>query len=315
MRELIVGSRGSGLALRQTRWVISRLMALNPGVTCDVRVIKTTGDKILDAPLAAIGDKGLFVKEIELALLRGEIDFAVHSAKDLPSEMDDRLTIAAYPEREDPSDALVSKNGGLFDLPPGSVVGTSSVRRRSQLLHARPDLMVKDLRGNLDTRLRKLDDSEYDAIILACAGLRRMGLESRITEALPADVSLPAAGQGALAIQCCADSNVLSVLRTLDHGPTRRCVTAERAVLAALGAGCQTPVAVLACEMGSEMRIDALVASLDGTSIVRKSLSWRSDSGAELGVALAGLLLDSPAAKVLEEVRRTGAPTDMGAAG
>jgi len=314
MSILVVGSRGSALALRQTRQIVEEVERLNPGVTCRVEVIKTTGDKILDVPLAKIGDKGLFVKEIELALIEGKIDFAVHSAKDLPSEMDDRLVVTAFPERECPADAFVSKVGALSELPKGAMIGTSSLRRRAQILAARPDVSVLDLRGNLDTRLRKLDDSEYDAIILACAGLYRMGLESRITEMLPYEVCLPAAGQGALAVQCRKDDPACEIIGRLDHSLTRACVSAERALLAGLGGGCQIPIAALAREENGALKLDAAVAALDGKRIERGSAVGDIAAGEELGKRLAGELLDSPARDLLEEIRRSDEPKSIGAA-
>lgn len=314
MSELLAGSRGSQLALWQTRYVMDQLSRVTPDVRCDVKVIKTTGDKILDVPLSKIGDKGLFVKEIEQALIDGEIDFAVHSAKDLPSEMDERLLIAAYPVREDPSDALVSKRGAMDALPAGSVVGTSSVRRRAQILRLRPDLRTEDLRGNLDTRLRKLDDGLYDAIVLASAGLRRLGLEARITQRMLPEDCLPAAGQGALAVQCRRGDRAAEFLRALDHAETRACVTLERFVLGHLGAGCQIPVAVLARCEGQSIAVDVAVVSLDGTQVVRMREEGTTTDLESIGAALAGRLLDSPAVDLLAEVRRSAAQRGMGAA-
>ncbi|MCE5314942.1 MAG: hydroxymethylbilane synthase [Armatimonadota bacterium] len=314
MAELVIGSRGSELALWQARWVVSRIIETNPGMSCRIEIITTTGDRQTDAPLAKIGDKGLFVKEIELALLNGQIDVAVHSAKDLPSEMDGSLYIAAFPKREDPRDALVSKAGKLNELPKEAVIGTSSVRRRAQIMAVRPDVKIVDLRGNLDTRLRKLCGSEYDAIILACAGLRRMSLECRITEALPIEVSLPAAGQGALAVQCRRGDPAADIVSNLDDALTRRCVSAERAVLAALGAGCQTPVGAHAREIDGRLVLDALVAGLDGSRIVRKSISGELDEWNDLGIRLAGSLLESGARDLLEDARRSEASGNIGAA-
>lgn len=314
MNEIVVGSRGSELALMQARYVVSRIIEANPGFYCRIEVIKTTGDKVLDSPLAKIGDKGLFVKEIELALMSGEIDLAVHSAKDLPSDMDKRLCIAAYTEREDPHDALISKAGKLSELPIGASVGTSSSRRRAQILHVRPDLNILDLRGNLDTRLKKLCGPDYDAIILACAGLRRLNLESRISEALSFDVSLPAAGQGALAVQCRAGDNVADIVSSLDHAQTRRCVGAERVMVAALGAGCQTPVGANAREADGILTLDAMVAAVDGSRMIRRSLSGNIDEWEDIGRRMAYELLGAGAEGLLEEARR-GATNDIGAAG
>jgi hydroxymethylbilane synthase len=315
MRELVIGSRGSDLALRQTRYVANRITAADKSLSCRIEIIKTTGDRIQDSPLPKIGDKGIFVKEIESALIDGNIDLAVHSAKDLPSEMDERLIIAAFTEREDPRDALVSKVGDFDALPNGAKVGTGSARRRAQILHARPDLKIADLRGNLDTRLRKLCSSEYDAIVLACAGLCRMNLESRITQVLPMEISLPAAGQGALAVQCCADdSAVIDIISMLDHKPTRRCISAERALLAALNAGCTTPVGANACEADGIMTLNAMVAAVDGSKIIRCSLSGEPDDWEDIGKRLAGQLIEAGADKILEDARRS-APGYMGAAG
>ncbi len=314
MIELVIGSRGSELALWQARFVAGELERAWPEARCSIRVIKTTGDKIADVPLARIGSKGLFVKEIELALVAGEIDLAVHSAKDLPSEMDERLCIAAYPEREDPSDALVSKRGKLNELPAGSVVGTSSVRRRAQVLRARPDLEIADLRGNLDTRLRKLDSGGYDAVVLAGAGLRRMGWAGRITETLPFEVCLPAAGQGALAVQCRVGDRAAEMAAVLDHAETRRCVSAERVLLGRLQAGCQTPVAVLARESEGRTRIDAAVISLDGSKIIRMDESGDAADAGIVGERLAERLLGSPANELLEEARLGAEQQGMGAA-
>lgn len=314
MSTLVIGSRGSQLALHQTNLVIGWLKALYPDLECRIEVIKTTGDKNLDVPLAKIGDKGLFVKEIEQALFDGSIDCAVHSAKDLPSEMDERLIIAAYPEREDPADVLVSRCGKLEELPAGANIGTSSLRRRAQILNRRPDLNILDLRGNLDTRLRKLDTDNYDAIVLAGAGLRRLGWESRITQFLPFDICLPMAGQGALAIQCRNNDPAVELITKLDSCTTRRCVTAERTLLAYLGAGCQTPVAALAQEIDGELKLEACVASTDGSRIVRMKASGDVSSPEEVGKRLAEQLLESPAKELLEEVRQSTECKGLGAA-
>ncbi|NLN76651.1 MAG: hydroxymethylbilane synthase [Armatimonadetes bacterium] len=313
MQVIRVGSRGSALALRQTRTITELIADLNPGIQCSIEVIRTTGDRILDTPLTAIGEKGLFVKEIEAALLTGEIDVAVHSAKDLPSEMDDRLCIAAFPQRICPADALISKKGSLKSLPANSVVGTSSLRRRAQILAVRRDIILKDLRGNIDTRLRKLDDGQYDAIILAAAGLKRLGLESRITELLDYQLCLPAVGQGALAIQCRADDPICEIMSRLDCPETRCCVTAERALLAGLGGGCQVPIAALARIVDGQLVLDGLVADLEGKAIVRKQQTGDTSQPDELGSGLGALLLDSPAGKLLEAAHNTCEPKDQGA--
>jgi len=288
MRSVIIGSRGSELALVQAQQVLGAVGRVNPELSPRIEIIRTCGDRASNAPLSAIGGVGVFVKEIEDALLRKDIDLAVHSAKDMPTESDPRLLIAAYPEREDPRDALVSHFGGLVDLPCGARVATGSPRRRAQLLNARPDLRMVEVRGNVDTRLRKLDEGAYDALVLACAGLKRMGLESRIAQTLPTDVCLPAVGQGALAVQCRADDELAGILRGLDHADTRRRVEAERDVLRRLGAGCTTPIGVLAEIANGEIVIEAVAASLDGCDIIRERAE--GPAAAEL---IAGRLLAS----------------------
>ncbi|MCX6344680.1 MAG: hydroxymethylbilane synthase [Armatimonadetes bacterium] len=316
MKELIVGSRGSQLALTQTNVVINDLQALHPDVSCRVQVIKTRGDKILDVPLAKIGDKGLFVKEIEEALIAGEVEFAIHSAKDLPSEMPEELFVAAFPCRVNPSDVLVSRKGRLSELPAGAVIGTSSLRRKAQILRSRPDFVIKDLRGNLDTRLRKLEEGLYDAVILAYAGMLRLGLQDKITEILSFEICLPAAAQGALAIQCRKDSPVAELIASLDDPATRACVAAERAMLFKLGAGCQTPVAALANIVnGDQIELRAMVASLDGSDTVWKSALGNIEAPEEIGCALADEFLNSPAAALLEDARQSGGAINMGAGG
>lgn len=314
MQVIRVGTRGSALALRQTQGIVEHVQELNPGIECSIEIIKTTGDRILDTPLSGIGDKGLFVKEIEAALIAGEIDFAVHSAKDLPSEMDPLLCIGAFPQRVCPADALISKRGTLESLPAQAIIGTSSLRRRAQILAARPDVEIKDLRGNLDTRLNKLDNGHYDAIILACAGLTRLDLESRITQALDYKLCLPAAGQGALAVQCRTGDPVCEIVSRLDSSETRSCVTAERALLAQLGGGCQTPVAALAEVVDEELVLDALVAELCGKMIVRMQIRGSTADPVGLGQRLGKRLLASPAKELLEAARTESGPTDRGAA-
>ncbi len=316
MRKLSLGSRGSQLALRQTNWVVERLQALDKTLSVEVKVIKTTGDRMRHVSFAGLADRGVFVREIELALISGQIDLAVHSAKDLPSDLDGRLIIAAYPEREEPADVLISRAGStLAELPQGASVGTSSVRRRAQLLYVRPDLKMVDLRGNLDTRLAKLDGGQCDAIVLAAAGLNRLGWSSRTTESLSYTTMLPAIGQGALAIQCRRDdAETESVLSALDHGETRACVTAERSLSENLHAGCQTPVAALARMQQDSIHLDALVASLDGRKVVRHSVSGRASAPEALGREAADWLLNSEARILLEEARRDSGPAAMGAA-
>lgn len=305
MKKLVVGTRGSALALRQTALVVDALRALHPQFEIEIRTIKTKGDKLLDAPPAGIGDKGFFVKELETALLHEEIRLAVHSTKDLPTELPDGLCIAAVPERADPCDALVSRGPHLADLPDGARIGTSSLRRRAQLLHRRADLRVSDLRGNLDTRLRKLDDGQFDGIVVACAGLQRMGWTDRITEKLPPEICLPAAGQGALAVQAReGDAEVVEMLGALDHAESRAAVLAERSLLRALGGGCRVPIGALARVLGDELKLAGVVASPDGRRLARGEMSGSTDDPDALGEELARALLAAGASDMLSEARR-----------
>ena len=296
---LTIGSRGSQLALWQARWTKNRLEEL--GENCRIEIIKTTGDKITDVPLAKVGTKGLFTKEIEEALLAGAIDLAVHSMKDLPTLLPDGLLVAAVPQREDPRDALVGRK--LRDLPAGCKVGTSSLRRAAQLRALRPDLEVEPVRGNLDTRLRKLAEGRYTAIMLACAGLKRMGWDDRIAEILSSDYMCPAVGQGALAIETRADGGPAGeICRVLDHTGTRIAVTAERAVLAALGGGCQVPIGAYAIVDDDEIRLTAVVCSPDGERLIRRNASGPAGSAEDLGRELGQTLLDAGADEILEAV-------------
>jgi len=296
---LTIGSRGSQLALWQARWTKNRLEEL--GESCRIEIIKTTGDKITDVPLAKVGTKGLFTKEIEEALLAGAIDLAVHSMKDLPTLLPEGLTVAAVPQREDPRDALVGRK--LRDLPAGCKVGTSSLRRAAQLRALRPDLEVEPVRGNLDTRLRKLAEGRYTAIMLACAGLKRMGWDDRIAEILSTDYMCPAVGQGALAIETRADGGPAGeICRKLDHPDTRIAVTAERAVLAALGGGCQVPIGAYATVDDGEIHLTAVVCTPDGARLIRRNASGPAGSGEELGRELGNTLLDAGADEILEAV-------------
>ena len=296
---LTIGSRGSQLALWQARWIQARLQSL--GVESRLEIIHTTGDKITHVALSKVGTKGLFTKEIEEALLDHSIDLAVHSLKDMPTELPAGLTLTAIPEREDPRDAVVG--GRLGDLKQGSRVGTSSLRRAAQLRVMRPDLEISDIRGNLDTRLRKLDEGKYDAIVLASAGLRRLGWENRITEALDPAVMCPAVGQGALAVETRDDSGeAREICRRLDHFETRIAVTAERAVLAALGGGCQVPIGAHARLDGAMIRIRAIVVSPDGSEVIRKEAHGPVADAAALGRALGDELLSAGGAKILAAV-------------
>lgn len=304
---LVLGTRGSRLALQQSEWVQARLRAVAPHVTVTLRRIQTSGDKILDVPLAAIGGKGLFVKEIEEALLSREIDFAVHSMKDVPTQLPAGLEIVCVPEREDPRDVLISREGKPFDdLPAGSRIGTSSLRRQAQLLHRRPDLRVEMLRGNLDTRLRKLREGTVDAIVLAAAGLRRLAWSENITEYLSPHVSLPAIGQGALGIEGRADDDFVKLmLGKLNHPATRTAVTAERALLHRLEGGCQVPIAAHATLSPGRLTLDGLVASIDGKQIIRKQAEGTPDDPSTLGVRLAEQLLAAGGDRILKEIYGT----------
>ena len=292
---LTIGSRGSKLALWQANWVAARLKEL--GEPSKIEIIKTTGDKITDVALSKVGTKGLFTKEIEEALLDGSIDLAVHSLKDMPTELPARLTLSAIPEREDPRDAMVGST--LDALGEGAKVGTSSLRRAAQLKLLRGDLVVESIRGNLDTRLRKLDEGLYDAIVLAGAGLRRMGWEDRIAELLPVEKMCPAVGQGALAIETRVGE---SPAAKLDHTVTRAAVTAERAVLAALGGGCQVPIGAHAVLDGDELKLCAVVIAPDGKTAVRDQVRGPASDAEQLGAELGGRLLASGAEEILEEV-------------
>ena len=307
MRKLTVGTRGSVLALRQTSWVVDRLRALHHGLEFEVRIIKTRGDNVLDAPLAKIGDKGLFVKELEIALLRKEINFAVHSMKDLPTQLPEGLCIAAVPERLDPSDVLITNGPGLADLPAGARIGSSSLRRRAQLLNYRPDLVISDLRGNLDTRLRKLDSGEFDGIILAYAGLYRMGWTDRIVEKIPPEICLPAVGQGALAIEARDyDMDVTEILKALDHAESHAAVLAERSFMRALGGGCQVPVGASASIEAGKLKLAGVVASLNGSRLSRMEVSGNLDDPESLGQEMAHVLLSGGADEILRELRDPG---------
>jgi hydroxymethylbilane synthase len=296
MRELVVASRGSQLALWQAHWVQQQLSAL--GYPSRIDIVKTTGDKITDVPLAQVGTKGLFTKEIEEALLDGRADLAVHSLKDLPTELPAGLVLAATPAREDPRDALVG--GHLADLPVGAKLGTSSLRRAAQLRNVRPDLCIEPVRGNLDTRLRKLDAGQYDAIVLAAAGLKRLGWEDRIAEILSPDVVCPAVGQGALGIETRAPGHPACQL--LNHAPTQSAVTAERALLAALGGGCQVPVGAYATVAGDRLSIQAVVVSPDGRHMVRDRSEGTVTDALRIGRELGEALLAAGADTILESV-------------
>jgi hydroxymethylbilane synthase len=306
---LTIGSRGSRLALWQAEWVKARLTTLHANLDVRIEIIKTSGDMIRDVPLPAIGGKGLFTKEIEEALLAGRIDLAVHSLKDLPTTLPAGLQLSAISEREDARDALILRAGSethqasLESLPPNSIIGTSSPRRMSQLKYLRGDIQIKDVRGNVDTRLRKLDAGEYDAIILASAGLRRLGFGDRINQAIPTETMLSAVGQGALAIETRAgDAETIRCVEPLDHEPTRLACAAERALLRALGGGCQTPIAAHALIHEDRLKLDGLVASTTGDLIIRDRLEMKASEAEQAGEALAARLLELGADSLLNEM-------------
>ena len=297
VRPLIIGSRGSKLALWQAEQARQRLQLVNPQIEINIEVIKTTGD-VKSEPLSVIGGKGVFTKELEDALLDGRIDIAVHSLKDLPTILPDGLAISAICEREDPRDALVLRSdlnfgeASLLSLPERAVVGTSSQRRLAQLKALRGDVAVNDLRGNVDTRIRKLDEGQYDAVILAAAGLLRLGLEDRISARIPIDQMLPAVGQGAIAIEVRSDNEfAVETTSQLDHRETRLACLAERAFLRGLGGGCQLPIAAHATLNDDLLVLDGLVAKPDGSQIWRNQLSGPPAQGEEMGSSLAALLM------------------------
>jgi len=304
-KSIKIGTRGSKLALWQANWVKSAITAINPSLSVDLIIIKTKGDKILDVPLAKVGGKGLFVKEIEEALLNRRIDLAVHSMKDMPAEIPDGLCIGAIPERENHKDVLLSKNDLLFsELKSGSSVGTSSLRRSAQLRHTRPDLVILPLRGNLDTRLKKLETENMDAIILAAAGVKRLNFESRITEYLDENVMLPAVGQGALCIEIREnDTEIEPIVAALDHQKTRSAVMGERAFSNRLEGGCQVPIAALGKIEKNIFTMSGLVADVDGKTLLKKTLAGPVEQSETIGVKLADSLLSMGAKTILENIK------------
>lgn len=301
---LRIATRASPLALWQAEYVRDRLLAAHPGLVVELVPMTTRGDQMLDSPLSRIGGKGLFIKELEVAMLEGRADIAVHSMKDVPMELPDGLELAVICEREDCRDAFVSSRyASLSALPQGAVVGSSSLRRQCQLRALRPDLEIRDLRGNVNTRLAKLDTGEYDAIILAGAGLLRLGMEARIREFLPIEVSLPAGGQGAVGVECRAgDAVTQALLRELHHEGTAVCVRAERAMNRRLEGGCQVPIAALALLTGNELHLRGLVGTVDGARILRSEISGNAQLCDELGETLAEDLLRQGAAAILEAI-------------
>jgi len=299
---LKIGTRGSRLALWQARWVASALKAGHPGLIVEIIPIKTTGDKILDVPLARVGGKGLFVKEIEDALLQGRIDVAVHSMKDMPAMLPEGLEIGAVPEREDPRDVLISRLGKpLAALAPGARIGTSSLRRSVQLKHQRPDLRILSLRGNLDTRIRKLETEALDAIVVAAAGVRRMDLERHVTEYLDESVMLPAVGQGALCLEMRKDdSDVADRVAALNHPPTRVAVDAERAFLRRMEGSCQVPIAAAGKVSGDTVFLRGLLADLDGETVLEGDHSGPAARAEDVGDRLAEQLLNAGGRQIVE---------------
>jgi hydroxymethylbilane synthase len=303
-KEIRIGTRGSALALWQAEWVKSELEKKHAGMSVTLTKIKTTGDKILDVPLAKVGGKGLFVKEIEEAMLANEIDIAVHSMKDVPTFFPDGLHLACITKREDPRDALFSRSKVVFkDLPRGANIGTSSLRRQAQLMHIRPDFVIHQLRGNVDTRLRKLREGQYDAIILAAAGVKRLGLAENITELIDPEISLPAIGQGALGIECRIDDRELNeMISFFNHSETRVAVMGERALLRRLEGGCQVPIACYGRLKNSNLHLTGLVGSVDGKRIIKDTVEGAPEKAEKLGVTLAEKLLKQGADVILREV-------------
>jgi hydroxymethylbilane synthase len=308
--RIYIGTRGSKLALWQAEWVKSEIQHLHPEIEISLIKIKTTGDMILDVPLAKIGGKGLFVKEIEEAILRHKVDMAVHSMKDVPTELPEGLHLAAICRREDSRDALITKvQSSEFkvqsykDLPHGATVGTSSLRRLCQLRNIRPDLKIVQLRGNLDTRIRKLDEGQFDAIIVAVAGVKRLGLAYRITEILEPEICLPAIGQGAIGIECRVNDKVINtILGALNHQETSISVRTERALLRRLGGGCQVPIAAYARIEDGRVIMDGLVGSITGEKVIKSHAEGKLEDHEKLGTNLAEDLLSRGAKEILAEV-------------
>ncbi len=302
--DIRIGTRGSKLALRQSEWIKKQLEMRHSGIRVDLVKIKTTGDKILDTPLSKIGGKGLFVKEIEEALLESRVDVAVHSMKDVPAQLPKDLMLSTFPPREDPSDALIAEGECRLDqLPKGAKVGTSSLRRGAQLLHFRPDLKLVPLRGNVDTRLNKLKSGDLQAIILATAGLNRLGLSNVITQTIPFHQLLPAVGQGALGLEVRrGDRETIDLLDFLNHEDTQTAVAAERAFLKTLEGGCQVPIAGFARINGDTLSFEGLVAELDGSKVYKETVTGRRDQAEAMGIEAAQTLLASGGGDVLRRL-------------
>ena len=304
-RKYVIGTRGSDLALWQANLVRTRLESLFTEQEFEIKVIRTTGDQLLDIALSKIGDKGLFTRQIETALLNGEIDFAVHSLKDLQTVQPDGLIIGAVCDRETANDVFISKTHKSIDeLPAGARVATGSLRRKSQLLNFRPDLEIVEIRGNVPTRLKKFQESDLDGLILAYAGIFRLGLEKSVSQLIPFSVMLPAVGQGAVAVEIReGDGEVLELAAKLESGPTRVCITAERSFLRRLEGGCQVPIGAYATIDRGNLHLEGMVGSLDGSVIFRESISGRTVEAEELGTRLAERLIEKGAAELLEETR------------
>lgn len=304
---LIIGSRASDLAMWQSNHVRDLLRAHHPSLDISIEIIHTTGDKILDVPLATIGGKGVFTKELESALLAGEIDIAVHSLKDLPTELPEGLTLGAIPKRANVEDVFLSKdaNARLMDLPDSATIATGSLRRKAQLLTKRPDFQIVDIRGNVPTRIRKLMESNWDGMVLARAGVERLGLTEQVAHTISLEWVLPAAGQGALGIECrSGDDDVLALLAPMNDMGTLHAVTAERALLAALGGGCQAPVGAHAIVSGKVLELSACIAALDGRSLVRAVHTGETSRAEHIGDDLAQILLDSGGREILDDIAR-----------
>ncbi len=302
-KHIKLGTRGSLLATTQSTWVKNQIETEHSDITVELVKIVTKGDKILDVPLAKVGGKGLFVKELEEALMRSEVDLAVHSMKDVPSELPDSLHLGITPEREDPRDAFISNDYSSFrDLHQGAKVGTSSLRRRAQLARLRPDLVIEDLRGNLDTRLRKLDEKQYDAIILASAGLNRLGMSKRAAGYFSTSEMLPAVGQGALGIELRRnDDELLNCLSFLNHEDTAVTVRAERAFLFRLEGGCQVPIGAFCTVDGDRLHLTGLIASIEGDNVITKSMNGTRSEAETMGVSLAEELLAQGGREILAQ--------------
>ena len=300
-----IGTRGSKLALWQANWIKTELNKNTPSLSIKIIVIKTKGDKILDVPLAKVGGKGLFVKEIEEALLDGHVDLAVHSMKDMPADLPEGLCIGPVPKRENPADVLISKNELLLsELEPQARIGTSSLRRAAQIKHVKPNFIIHPLRGNLDTRLKKLETADLDAIVLAAAGVKRLNLANRITEYLDYDIMLPAVGQGALCLEIRKhDLEMEKIVSKLNHPETRAVVMGERAFLRTLGGSCQVPVAAYGEINKNSFTLRGLVADIEGKTIIKETINGNKDSSKSLGIELAQRLLLMGADKILKELK------------